>query len=531
MEVRKKIAFGEEVRNGIKIGVDKLADAVKVTLGPGGRNVIIHNHFRYPTVTKDGVSVAREIELEDPIENIGAQLVKQVASKTNDEAGDGTTSSSVLAQAIYTDGIKSVIAGVKPIDIQRGIDKAVAVVVADLKRQAKPVSNNQEIAQVGSVSGNNDPFIGKILAEAMEKVGKDGVITIEEGSGFKDELKVVEGLQYDKGFISPYFVTDESKMEANLENPFILLRDKTISHLREVLPILEKTSETGKPLLIIAPNVDGEALQALVVNKVKGGLKVAAVESPGFGNLAKSMLEDIAITTGGTVISDNSGIQLEMCDLTHLGQAEKAVITKDSTTIVNGAGNTSDILKRSESLRDQIKDESSDQEKEILKERLAKLSGGIAIISVGAATQVAMKEKKDRYDDALHATKAAVEEGIVLGGGTALIRCLPSLENVEVDNEDQQHGVNIIKTAIQAPLRTIIENIGGKPDVVVDMVLKGRKDYGYNARTEIYENLFKSGVIDPVKVTRLALENAASVAGLLLTTECVVSDITEIDLG
>jgi len=531
MEVRKKIAFGEEVRNGIKIGVDKLADAVKVTLGPGGRNVIIHNHFQYPTVTKDGVSVAREIELEDPIENIGAQLVKQVASKTNDEAGDGTTSSSVLAQAIYTEGIKSVIAGVKPIDIQRGIDKAVSVVVLELKKQAKPVSNNKEIAQVGSVSGNNDPFIGKILAEAMDRVGKDGVITVEEGSGFKDELKVVEGLQYGKGFISPYFVTDESKMEANLEHPFILLRDKTISHLREVLPILEKTSETGKPLLIIAPNVDGEALQALVVNKVKGGLKVAAVESPGFGNLAKSMLEDIAITTGGTVISDNSGIQLEMCDLTHLGQAEKAVITKDSTTIVNGAGNTSDILKRAESLRDQIKDESYDSEKEILKERLAKLSGGIAIISVGAATQVAMKEKKDRYDDALHATKAAVEEGIVLGGGTALVRCLPALENVEVDNEDQQHGVNIIKTAIQAPLRTIIENIGGKPDVVVDMVLKGRTDFGYNARTENYENLFKSGVIDPVKVTRLALENAASVAGLLLTTECVVSDITEIDLG
>ncbi|MDB4301968.1 chaperonin GroEL [bacterium] len=530
MEVRKKIAFGEEVRNGIKKGVDKLADAVKVTLGPGGRNVILHQHFHYPTVTKDGVSVAMEIELEDPIENIGAQLVKQVSSKTNDEAGDGTTSSAVLAQAIYNAGLKSITAGVKPIDIQRGIDKAVAVVIKDLKKQAKPVSNNKEIAQVGTISGNNDPVIGQTLADAMDQVGKDGVINVEEGSGLKDELKVVKGFQYGKGFISPYFVTDEKKMEVQYENPLILLRDKTISHLKEVLPILEKTHEAGRPLIIIAPGVDGEALQALVVNKMKGGLKVAAVESPGFGDLSKKMLEDIAILTSGVVVSDSEGLSLEMCEVAQLGQAEKVIISKDSITIVGGFNKPFELEQRQVSLREQIKDEKDDYEKGILKERLAKLSGGIAIISVGAATQVAMKEKKDRYDDALHATRAAVEEGIVLGGGTALIRALPSLDNVKVDNEDQQHGVNIIRTAIQAPLRTIIENIGGSPDVVIDKVLKSSKNIGYNARTEEYENLFKSGVVDPCKVTRLALENASSVAGLLLTTECVVSDITELDL-
>ena len=523
----KEILFDVEARDKIKKGVDALANAVKVTLGPKGRNVVIDKKFGAPTVTKDGVSVAKEIELADPVENMGAQLVKEVASKTNDAAGDGTTTATVLAQAIYSAGIKSVTAGANPMDLKRGIDAAVKTVVKNLKEQSQPIEKTEEIAQVATISGNNDVEIGKRIAEAMKVVGKDGVITVEEAKGTEDDLKTVEGMQFDRGYLSPYFVTNADKMEVELENPLLLIHDKKISQLKDVLPVLEKSQQTGRPLLIIAEDVDGEALAALVVNKIRGSLKIAAVKAPGFGDRRKAMLEDIAILTGGTVISEEQGYQLETADLPLLGQAEKVVIDKDNTTVVNGAGDTEQIKARVNQIKAQIESTSSDYDKEKLEERLAKLSGGVAVIYVGAATEVEMKEKKDRVDDALHATRAAVEEGIVAGGGTALIRAIDALDGLKGENDDQDHGINIVKTAIEAPLRTIVSNAGGEGSVVVNKVKEGEGDFGYNARNNTYENLISSGVIDPVKVTRLALENSASISGLLLTTECVIADEPE----
>ncbi len=523
----KEILFDVQARDKIKKGVDSLANAVKVTLGPKGRNVVIDKKFGAPTVTKDGVSVAKEVELADPVENMGAQLVKEVASKTADAAGDGTTTATVLAQAIYGAGIKSVAAGANPMDLKRGIDAAVKVVVADLKKQSQPIDKTEEIAQVATISANNDSEVGNRIAEAMKVVGKDGVITVEEAKGTEDELKTVEGMQFDRGYLSPYFVTNADKMEAELENPLILIHDKKISTLKDVLPILEKSQQTGRPLLIVAEDVDGEALAALVVNKIRGSLKIAAVKAPGFGDRRKAMLEDIAVLTGGTVISEEQGYQLENADLPMLGQCEKVVIDKDNTTIVNGAGDSEQIKARVNQIKAQIESTTSDYDKEKLQERLAKLSGGVAVIYVGAATEVEMKEKKDRVDDALHATRAAVEEGIVAGGGTALVRALASLDGLKGENDDQEHGVNIVRTAIEAPLRTIVANAGGEGSVVVNKVKEGKGDFGYNARNDVYENLIESGVIDPVKVTRLALENAASISGLLLTTECVIADEPE----
>jgi len=523
----KEILFDVEARNKIKKGVDALANAVKVTLGPKGRNVVIDKKFGAPTVTKDGVTVAKEVELADPVENMGAQLVKEVASKTNDAAGDGTTTATVLAQAIYSAGIKSVTAGANPMDLKRGIDAAVKSVVKNLQEQSKPIDKSEEIAQVGTISGNNDSEIGKRIAEAMEVVGKDGVITVEEAKGTEDELKTVEGMQFDRGYLSPYFVTNADKMEVELENPLLLIHDKKISALKDVLPVLEKSQQTGRPLLIIAEDVDGEALAALVVNKIRGSLKIAAVKAPGFGDRRKAMLEDIAILTGGVVISEEQGYQLENADVPMLGQAEKVVIDKDNTTLVNGSGDSEQIKARVNQIKAQIESTTSDYDKEKLEERLAKLSGGVAVIYVGAATEVEMKEKKDRVDDALHATRAAVEEGIVAGGGTALIRAVDSLNGLKGENDDQDHGINIVKTAIEAPLRTIVDNAGGEGSVVVNKVKDGEGDYGYNARNDVYENLILSGVIDPVKVTRLALENSASISGLLLTTECVIADEPE----
>jgi len=523
----KEILFDVQARDKIKKGVDSLANAVKVTLGPKGRNVVIDKKFGAPTVTKDGVSVAKEIELADPVENMGAQLVKEVASKTADAAGDGTTTATVLAQAIYGAGIKSVAAGANPMDLKRGIDAAVKVVVADLKKQSQPIDKTEEIAQVATISANNDSEVGNRIAEAMKVVGKDGVITVEEAKGTEDELKTVEGMQFDRGYLSPYFVTNADKMEAELENPLILIHDKKISTLKDVLPILEKSQQTGRPLLIVAEDVDGEALAALVVNKIRGSLKIAAVKAPGFGDRRKAMLEDIAVLTGGTVISEEQGYQLENADLPMLGQCEKVVIDKDNTTIVNGAGDSEQIKARVNQIKAQIESTTSDYDKEKLQERLAKLSGGVAVIYVGAATEVEMKEKKDRVDDALHATRAAVEEGIVAGGGTALVRALASLDGLKGENDDQEHGVNIVRTAIEAPLRTIVANAGGEGSVVVNKVKEGKGDFGYNARNDVYENLIESGVIDPVKVTRLALENAASISGLLLTTECVIAEEPE----
>ena len=523
----KEILFDIEARNKIKSGVDALANAVKVTLGPKGRNVVIDKKFGAPTVTKDGVTVAKEIDLTDPVENMGAQLVKEVASKTNDAAGDGTTTATVLAQAIYTAGIKSVTAGANPMDLKRGIEKAVNAVVANLKKQAKPIANSEEIAQIATISGNNDPEIGNRIAEAMKVVGKDGVITVEEAKGTEDELKTVEGMQFDRGYLSPYFVTNPEKMETELENPLILIHDKKISNLKDVLPILEKAQQTGRPLLIIAEDVDGEALAALVVNKIRGSLKIAAVKAPGFGDRRKAMLEDIATLTGGTLISEDQGYKLEAADVPQLGQAEKVVIDKDNTTIVNGAGDPELIKGRVNQIKAQVESTTSDYDKEKLQERLAKLSGGVAVIYVGAVTEVEMKEKKDRVDDALHATRAAVEEGIVAGGGTALIRAISALDNLPSENDDQQHGVNIVKIAIESPLRTIVNNAGGEGSVVVNKVKEGSGDFGYNAKTNVYEKLIETGVIDPVKVTRLALENAASISGLLLTTECVITDTPE----
>lgn len=523
----KDIFFDTEARDSIKRGVDILADAVKVTLGPKGRNVILDKKFGAPTVTKDGVSVAKEIELKQPIENMGAQLVKEVASKTADDAGDGTTTATVLTQAIFSHGIKNVAAGANPMDLKRGIEKAVAKVVENLRAQSKDISTSEEISQVASVSANNDAEIGKMIAAAMDKVGKDGVITVEEAKGTETEVKTVEGMQFDRGYLSPYFVTNTEKMEADLENPYILIYDKKVSGMKELLPILEATAQTGRPLLIIAEDVEGEALATLVVNKIRGSLKIAAVKAPGFGDRRKAMLEDIAVLTGGTLISEERGYKLENATLDYLGTAEKINIDKDNTIIVNGAGKKEDIKARVNQIKSQIENTTSDYDKEKLQERLAKLSGGVAILYIGAATEVEMKEKKDRVDDALHATRAAVQEGVVAGGGVALIRAMKVLENLELENIDQTTGVKIVYNAIQAPLRTIVENAGGEASVVVNAVKAGKDDYGFNAATGEYVNMFKAGIIDPTKVTRLALENAASIAALLLTTECVIADHPE----
>jgi chaperonin GroEL len=523
----KEIFFDTQARDRVKKGVDKLANAVKVTLGPKGRNVVIDKKFGAPTVTKDGVSVAKEVELKDAIENMGAQLVKEVASKTADDAGDGTTTATVLAQAIFGNGIKNVAAGANPMDLKRGIDKAVDAIVAELQKQSKTISSSNEIAQVGSISANNDSEIGKMIAEAMDKVGKDGVITVEEAKGTETEVKTVEGMQFDRGYLSPYFVTDTERMEANLENPYILIYDKKISAMKELLPVLEGVAQTGRPLLIISEDVDGEALATLVVNKIRGSLKIAAVKAPGFGDRRKAMLEDIAILTGGTVISEERGYKLENATLDYLGTAEKVNIDKDNTTIVNGAGKADEIQARVSQIKQQIENTTSDYDREKLQERLAKLSGGVAILYIGAATEVEMKEKKDRVDDALHATRAAVQEGVVAGGGVALVRAISALDSIETENQDQATGVSIVRIALESPLRVIVENAGQEGSVVIQKIREGKDDFGYNARTDKYENLFAAGVIDPTKVTRLALENAASIASLLLTTECVIADEPE----
>ena len=520
----KIIKFDTEVRSGLKEGVDKLANAVKVTLGPKGRNVILQKQFGVPHITKDGVSVAKEIELEDPIENIGAQLVKEVAQKTADQAGDGTTTATVLAQEIFSLGVKNVTAGANPMDLKRGIEDAVRIVVDELEKISKPVATSTEIEQVATVSANNDASIGSMIATAMEKVGKDGIITVEEAKGIETEVKTVEGMQIDKGFLSPYFVTNQESMEAELENPYILIYDKRISTLKEILPILEATAQTNKPLLIIAEDVDGEALGALVVNKMRGSLKVAAVKAPAFGDRRKEILEDIAVLTGGTVISEEVGLTLDKATVKDLGTVEKITIDKDTTTFINGGGNAESIKARIDLIKNQIDKSTSDYDKEKLQERLSKLSGGVAIIYIGATTEVEMKEKKDRVDDALHATRAAVAEGIVPGGGTALIRAQLALDNVRVERSDDYHtGILIVRKAIEAPLRTIVQNGGGSAEVVINEVAGGSGNMGYNARTEKFEDLVVAGIIDPTKVTRLALQNAASIASLLLTTECVVA--------
>jgi len=524
----KDIKFDIEARDGLKRGVDALANAVKVTLGPKGRNVIISKAFGAPTVTKDGVSVAKEIELENELENMGAQMVKEVASKTNDLAGDGTTTATVLAQAIVKEGLKNVAAGANPMDLKRGIDKAVAAIVADLNKQSQEVGNSSEkIKQVASISANNDNTIGDLIATAFTKVGKEGVITVEEAKGMETYVDVVEGMQFDRGYLSPYFVTDADKMIADLENPYILLFDKKISNLNEILPILEPVSQSGRPLLIIAEDVDGQALATLVVNKLRGGLKIAAVKAPGFGDRRKAMLEDIAILTGGTVISEERGFSLENATLDLLGTAETITVDKDNTTIVNGSGNAETIKTRVNQIKAQIETTTSDYDKEKLQERLAKLAGGVAVLYVGAASEVEMKEKKDRVDDALHATRAAVEEGIVAGGGVALVRAKKVLENITTENLDETTGVQIINKAIEAPLRIIVENAGGEGSVVLNKVLEGKKDFGYDAKSDEYVDMLKAGIIDPKKVTRVALESAASVAGMILTTECALIDIKE----
>tara|TARA_Y100000782_G_C10187370_1_gene267582 strand:+ start:1681 stop:3324 length:1644 start_codon:yes stop_codon:yes gene_type:complete len=526
----KEIVFDIEARDKLKKGVDALANAVKVTLGPKGRNVVIDKKFGAPTVTKDGVSVAKEIELKDAIENMGAQMVKEVASKTADVAGDGTTTATVLAQAMVTTGLKNVTAGANPMDLKRGIDKAVASIIIELGKMKQEVGDdNSKIEQVATISANNDNKIGKLIAEAMKVVGKDGVITVEEAKGTETEVKTVEGMQFDRGYLSPYFVTDTEKMVAELENPYILLFDKKISNLQEILPILEPVAQSSRPLLIIAEDVDGQALATLVVNKLRGGLKIAAVKAPGFGDRRKAMLEDIAILTGGSVISEEQGRKLEDVTLDDLGTAEKIEIDKDNTTIVNGAGNAELIAGRVNQIKAQIESTTSDYDREKLQERLAKLSGGVAVLYIGAATEVEMKEKKDRVDDALAATRAAVEEGIVPGGGVALIRAAKGLDTLTGENDDETTGIAIVRRAVEEPLRQIILNAGGEGAVVVQKVAEGEGDFGYNARTEVYENLFEAGVIDPTKVTRVALENAASIAGMLLTTECVLADEPEDD--
>jgi len=524
----KDIKFDIEARDGLKRGVDALANAVKVTLGPKGRNVIISRSFGAPQVTKDGVTVAKEIELENELENMGAQMVKEVASKTNDLAGDGTTTATVLAQAIVKEGLRNVAAGANPMDLKRGIDKAVEAIVKDLEKQSKKVGSSSEmIKQVASISANNDDTIGDLIAKAFSKVGKEGVITVEEAKGMETYVDVVEGMQFDRGYLSPYFVTDSDKMIADLENPYVLLFDKKISNLQEILPILEPVAQSGRPLLIIAEDVEGQALATLVVNKLRGGLKIAAVKAPGFGDRRKAMLEDIAILTGGTVISEERGFSLENADLSMLGTAESIMIDKDNTTIVNGSGKSADIKARVNQIKAQIESTTSDYDKEKLQERLAKLAGGVAVLYVGAASEVEMKEKKDRVDDALHATRAAVEEGIVAGGGVALVRAKSVLEKITTENLDEVTGIQIVARAIEAPLRTIVSNAGGEGSVVISKVMEGKKDFGFDAKTETYVDMLKAGIIDPKKVTRVALENAASVAGMILTTECALVEIKE----
>ena len=524
----KKIQFDIEAREGLKKGVDALANAVKVTLGPKGRNVIIGKSFGGPQVTKDGVTVAKEIELEDALQNMGAQMVKEVASKTNDLAGDGTTTATILAQAIVTEGLKNVTAGANPMDLKRGVDMAVKTVVDFLNKSAQTVGNSSEkIKQIASISANNDNAIGELITQAFEKVGKEGVITVEEAKGTDTYVDVVEGMQFDRGYLSPYFVTNSEKMESDLENPHILLYDKKISAMKDLLPILEPVAQSGKPLLIIAEDVDGEALATLVVNKLRGALKIAAVKAPGFGDRRKAMLEDIAILTGGTVISEERGFNLENTTLEMLGSSERVTIDKDNTTIVNGSGKKDDIKARVSQIKAQIETTTSDYDKEKLQERLAKLAGGVAVLYVGAASEVEMKEKKDRVDDALHATRAAVEEGIVSGGGVALLRSISKLDSLKANNDDQSTGIQIISRALESPLRTIVENAGGEGSVVVSKVLDGKDSFGYDAKSDKYVDLFKSGIIDPKKVTRIALENAASVAGMILTTECALVDIKE----
>jgi chaperonin GroEL len=528
----KDIKFDIEARDGLKRGVDALANAVKVTLGPKGRNVIIGKSFGGPTVTKDGVTVAKEIELKDPLENMGAQMVKEVASKTNDLAGDGTTTATVLAQAIVKEGLKNVAAGANPMDLKRGIDKAVETIVADLAKQAKVVgSDSEKIKQIASISANNDEIIGELIANAFAKVGKEGVITVEEAKGTDTYVDVVEGMQFDRGYLSPYFVTNPEKMEAELENPYILLYDKKVSSLKELLPVLEPVAQSGKPLLIIAEDVDGEALSTLVVNKLRGALKIAAVKAPGFGDRRKAMLEDIAILTGGTVISEERGYTLENTTIEMLGTAKRVTIDKDNTTVVSGAGDADTIKNRVNQIKGQMETTTSDYDKEKLQERLAKLAGGVAVLYVGAASEVEMKEKKDRVDDALHATRAAVEEGIVAGGGVALLRAKNALAALKADNADEATGIKIISRAVEAPLRTIVENAGLEGSVVVSKVAEGSGDFGYNAKTDEYVDMLKAGIIDPKKVTRVALENAASVAGMILTTECALVEIKEEHAG
>lgn len=524
----KNIIFNTEAREQLRQGVNALADAVKVTLGPKGRNVIIDKKFGAPHITKDGVSVAKEVELEDPIQNMGAQLVKEVASKTNDQAGDGTTTATVLAQSIVNTGIKNVTAGANPMDLKRGIDKAVAAVVADLKARSREIGEGKEkVEQVASISANNDKFIGQMIAEAMDKVKKEGVITIEEAKGLDTIVKVVEGMQFDRGYLSPYFVTNTEKMEATYENPFILIYDKKISNLKEFLPILEKTVQTGRGLLIISEDIEGEALATLVVNRLRGSLKIVAVKAPGFGDRRKEMLEDIAVLTGGVVISEEKGYKLEDADLSMLGSAQKITVDKDNTTIVSGAGEKAAIEARVNQIRAQIEKTTSDYDREKLQERLAKLAGGVAVIYVGAASEVEMKEKKDRFDDALHATRAALEEGIIPGGGVAFIRAISALDNLKGENEDEQTGIQIVRRALEEPLRQIVENAGMEGSVVVNKVKELKGDEGFNARTEVFEDLHKAGVIDPTKVARVAIENAASIASMILTTECVLSEIKE----
>jgi len=524
----KEIKFDVEARELLKKGVDELANAVKVTLGPKGRNVIIDKKFGAPAITKDGVSVAKEIELSDPYANMGAQMVKEVASKTGDDAGDGTTTATVLAQSIISVGLKNVTAGANPMDLKRGIDKAVAAVVKNLASQSKAIGNHSEkIEQVASISANNDNEIGKLIAEAMEKVGKEGVITVEEAKGIETSVEVVEGMQFDRGYISPYFVTNTEKMETELENPFILIYDKKISTMKDLLPVLEATAQTGRPLLIIAEDVDGEALATLVVNRLRGSLKIAAVKAPGFGDRRKEILQDLAVLTNGTVISEETGLKLESATLEMLGEAEKVTIDKENTTIVNGGGSKEAIEARTTQIKAQINNTTSDYDKEKLQERLARLAGGVAVLYIGAASEMEMKEKKDRVDDALSATRAAVEEGIVSGGGVAYIRAISSLSDVKAETDDEATGIEIVKRALEEPLRQIVFNAGKEGAVVVQKVAEGKGDFGYNARTNSYENLVESGVIDPAKVTRIALENAASVAGMFLTTECVLVDEKE----
>ncbi len=520
----KDVKFSDEARQRMVHGVNVLANAVKVTLGPKGRNVVLEKSFGAPTVTKDGVSVAKEIELKDRFENMGAQMVKEVASQTSDAAGDGTTTATVLAQSILKEGLKAVAAGMNPMDLKRGVDKAVIAIVADLKKLSKPCSDDKAIAQVGTISANSDESIGKIIADAMQKVGKEGVITVEEGSGLDNELEVVEGMQFDRGYLSPYFINNQQSMSVELESPYILLYDKKVSNVRELLPVLEGVAKSGRPLLIIAEDVEGEALATLVVNNIRGIVKVAAVKAPGFGDRRKAMLQDIAILTGGTVISEEVGLSLEKAGINDLGQAKKIQITKENTTLIDGAGKKADIEGRVKQIRAQLEEATSDYDKEKLQERIAKLAGGVAVVKVGATTEVEMKEKKARVEDALHATRAAVEEGVVPGGGVALVRTLQAIKNLQGDNPDQDMGISIARRALEEPLRQIVANAGDEPSVVLDRVISNKGNYGYNAQTGEYGDMIEMGILDPTKVTRTALQNATSVAGLMITTEAMVAE-------